>query len=71
MFNVRKNNILLRRGAPEREDVPDDLVWNIRVDEELDGVPVVAARTPLLERGAVAGEQRPEAEYRAVRSPHS
>ena len=31
-------------------------------------MPVVAARAPLLERGVVAGEQRPEAEYRAVRS---
>ena len=57
-------------GAPEREDVPADFVWNIRADEELDGVPVVAARAPFLGRGVAAGDERPEAEYRAVRSPH-
>ena len=39
-------------------------------DEELDGVPVVAARAPFLGRGVAAGDERPEAEYLAVRSPH-
>ena len=65
-----KNNILLRRGAPEREDVPDDTVIGL-LDEELHGI-ILPGRAVTSHpsaaygargRGATAGEKRPETEH--------